>query len=706
MSTRSTLAALALAFAPFVPSSAAQDCAGDPGFGITLLPATVALGQPFDECLSVPPGSWTVYLVPSFFAGTLPTQFGPLCVAPPFINIYVLPMPVGGELCLGERQIPCEPSYVGVDVHFQFVAVSADQPGLFGRSNLATLSLVDGPCGQDCWASIGDFVFVDTDGDDLQDPGEPGLPGVTLRLKNEAGDVLATTITDGDGRYVFEGLCAGSYLVEVDPTSVPAGHAPVACEAGTDAALDGNCQPALVVLPDDGAGDDSIDFGYRATPGLSLTKTADAASIAPYESVLYTYLVTNTGGTTLTNVVVEDDACTPGHAADDLVVGTIASLAPGASATLQAELIPPVCTGAVVKGKSVTAGTVLVSPVAPDGTMRVTYLQAFGINDNTYGSGVIGWPGSNHKFKHLTGSDKLQFRFHDANGVKVLDFHMDYLSASSAFPSGFGSLGPFGGDGELLFGSAGHVVSFTSSLAENLNHPANVPFKAGLTTNSPTALVAGNVVVDAAQAPGGWNHVNAYSVVIQSAAFGASGFGSVAIPDQHNSPSKLDGPDGLATQPKNSTVVNTARATAQSPQGPLVASASASVDIVASAGAASCKLEVGCQKFDKKEVSVTIKNKSAADVVLSSLALGWPAGNGKLLAVKLDGDVVWSGPAAAPPNLSLAAAQLVSDPAKRTIKAGTSDVLKLVFEKNVDKDPQKYGGSQAGFGAGCSTLIP
>ena len=54
--------------------------------------------------------------------------------------------------------------------------------------------------------SIGDRVWFDADNDGVQDPAEPGVPGVTVRLLDEDGNVLATTVTDSDGMYLFDDL--------------------------------------------------------------------------------------------------------------------------------------------------------------------------------------------------------------------------------------------------------------------------------------------------------------------------------------------------------------------------------------------------------------------------------------------------------------------------------------------------------------------
>jgi uncharacterized repeat protein (TIGR01451 family) len=66
-------------------------------------------------------------------------------------------------------------------------------------------------------------------------------------------------------------------------------------------------------------------------PAIHLEKTASPTSGVPGTTIVYTYAVTNTGDTTLFDIVVNDDIL--GH------VGEIASLAPGASATVTAEFV-------------------------------------------------------------------------------------------------------------------------------------------------------------------------------------------------------------------------------------------------------------------------------------------------------------------------------------------------------------------------------
>jgi CSLREA domain-containing protein len=63
----------------------------------------------------------------------------------------------------------------------------------------------------------GDGLYTDADG--IYDPSEPGIPGITVRLKAgncAVGSDLMMAVTDAAGEYSFSGLAAGTYCVSVD----------------------------------------------------------------------------------------------------------------------------------------------------------------------------------------------------------------------------------------------------------------------------------------------------------------------------------------------------------------------------------------------------------------------------------------------------------------------------------------------------------
>ena len=102
-------------------------------------------------------------------------------------------------------------------------------------------------------ASLGDFVWLDVDGDGEQDTSEPGIGGVTLTLLDSLGNVLETTMTDEDGFYSFSGLVPGTYTVEV-PQVGPGGE-----NASTPITLTTILQSA--------DHDPTLDFGYEPVLG-------------------------------------------------------------------------------------------------------------------------------------------------------------------------------------------------------------------------------------------------------------------------------------------------------------------------------------------------------------------------------------------------------------------------------------------------------
>lgn len=66
-------------------------------------------------------------------------------------------------------------------------------------------------------AVLSGVVYLDSNNNGTQEPGEPGLEGVTLSLPanvlNALGVANLTAVTDADGRYQFTDLLAGSYTV-------------------------------------------------------------------------------------------------------------------------------------------------------------------------------------------------------------------------------------------------------------------------------------------------------------------------------------------------------------------------------------------------------------------------------------------------------------------------------------------------------------
>lgn len=87
--------------------------------------------------------------------------------------------------------------------------------------------------------AIGGVKFEDLDADGVRDAGEPGLPGVTIRLTPAAGGTARTLTTDAAGNYLFTEVVPGSYtLSEVVPTGftqtapIPPGTIPVTLASG------------------------------------------------------------------------------------------------------------------------------------------------------------------------------------------------------------------------------------------------------------------------------------------------------------------------------------------------------------------------------------------------------------------------------------------------------------------------------------------
>ena len=106
---------------------------------------------------------------------------------------------------------------------------------------------------------IGDLVWLDRNGNGVQDGGEPGLANVTVTLEDLIGGGTPSIATDANGRYLFKNLTESTSLVTLTP---PAGHIAVYD-------LDGVIDSPDRVLVELGTGEHhlDVDFGYQELPG-------------------------------------------------------------------------------------------------------------------------------------------------------------------------------------------------------------------------------------------------------------------------------------------------------------------------------------------------------------------------------------------------------------------------------------------------------
>ncbi|MDD5705243.1 MAG: SdrD B-like domain-containing protein [Kiritimatiellae bacterium] len=98
-------------------------------------------------------------------------------------------------------------------------------------ANSGAISFASPPALTATSASIGDRVWLDADGDGVQDTGEVGIHDVVVYVYADSnmdgipdGPPVGSAVTGQDGSYRVQGLPAGNYLVSYDFDTVPAGY--------------------------------------------------------------------------------------------------------------------------------------------------------------------------------------------------------------------------------------------------------------------------------------------------------------------------------------------------------------------------------------------------------------------------------------------------------------------------------------------------
>ncbi len=121
----------------------------------------------------------------------------------------------------------------------------------------------------DCDGTVGNLVWHDVNGNGIQDADERGLSNVRVHIAPDGEPhIVFTTYTDLNGVYLFEEVCHGQFLVDVDesslapgmvpsPTDIPPGH--IREVLGNDSQFGS----VFVVVNQGAKSDVTIDFGYH-----------------------------------------------------------------------------------------------------------------------------------------------------------------------------------------------------------------------------------------------------------------------------------------------------------------------------------------------------------------------------------------------------------------------------------------------------------
>jgi hypothetical protein len=154
---------------------------------------------------------------------------------------------------------------------------------------------------------LGNRVFEDTDNDGAQDPGEPGIAGVTVLLFRGATQV-DSIVTDDEGDFLFEDLLPNTaYEVRINTSQTAvAGRALAPAnlnrgeEIDSDATLTGSVAIASVTTGSAGSAIHSLDIGFAAAAAVGNLTLGDLVFRDANNDGIF-----NTGDTPIPGVLVE-----------------------------------------------------------------------------------------------------------------------------------------------------------------------------------------------------------------------------------------------------------------------------------------------------------------------------------------------------------------------------------------------------------------
>ncbi|WP_016952819.1 SdrD B-like domain-containing protein [Anabaena sp. PCC 7108] len=146
------------------------------------------------------------------------------------------------------------------------------QGGTLGNDNISTITLTSGTngtgnnFGELVPASLGNFVFEDSNANGIQEAWEKGIAEATVNLLDADGNVIATTSTDANGLYSFTNLQPGDYKVQFVQPDGFSGISPT--NVGGDDSVDSDGLISDVVNLSQGENDTTVDSGFYKTAAL------------------------------------------------------------------------------------------------------------------------------------------------------------------------------------------------------------------------------------------------------------------------------------------------------------------------------------------------------------------------------------------------------------------------------------------------------
>ncbi|MBJ8250053.1 carboxypeptidase regulatory-like domain-containing protein [Staphylococcus pseudintermedius] len=114
--------------------------------------------------------------------------------------------------------------------------------------------------GNEASYQLGDKVWNDVNKNGIQDQGETGIADVKVTLKDRDGNILDTTYTNTNGKYIFDNLKNGIYQVDFE---TPAGFAASPSNQGNDSVDSDGPTNAQAVISD--GNNLTVDQGFYQT---------------------------------------------------------------------------------------------------------------------------------------------------------------------------------------------------------------------------------------------------------------------------------------------------------------------------------------------------------------------------------------------------------------------------------------------------------